>query len=711
MITHFSQEELATFGAPTVAKEEQLGLETAESHQKKTQAHLNKLHGLYNGTAPTLYKPYMFYTSGYDRRTKQFFTLGRSETNNMKAGLEQEYTKVMNQIVKPIREAMYMIIVRQTIPLYCSEAFNSTVCRSLIGKAIMDKELELDNVQHHTNPDAAIDIHMNPKSLDYKYVAFVKNFDQKIVKRVNLTIDFEAAKAEFSKMVGKGKDYHAGVIGHLAKQEFWMATTSRHGAGDEDVYELLGEWFQEKGGLFKEQPAKFNEEGADLLTKETWDAELKSTADKLRELYKGPGEVLYRHYEFNVVVYHRSSHVISSLLRTRYWNMKEAVRAMNQIVYNNIIKAETDEAYLYFVSETTAFHCSEGALDTEICQRMLGWALFHKHLVPEDHLLFNTHIPDSSPEAKYVAYLRDKKTKEVVRQNLTKEYAKSATQFKEYTQSADAKYSAGIIGHTTKAGWWTPYSELVGDHHNFDVFQLLAEYCQKTLKTHINQGNDEKAANLTIRTAIEAKWKGELEALQGLYKGKGETMQHSQYSFTAIYHEHSHAISVGTHHTGKNMKAHITHNARWIYDHIVKTLKPYDYIIGFGKTRAVLHCSDGKPTESITCQRLIGWSIAHNQFQEGGKLAWDATDDKRLYDNRVPKLTEKHEYYALVHDHRKEGSGIKKMVLGNSAQATQALAAYKALFTAAKAEYTVGVFLDSKEGGINNHLVTHFTGN
>jgi hypothetical protein len=50
---------------------------------------------------------------------------------------------------------------------------------------------------------------------------------------------------------------------------------------------------------------------------------------------------------------------------------------------------------------------------------------------------------------------------------------------------------------------------------------MLAEFCQKTLMTHKDSGNDEKAANVTTRAALEKKWKGELEGLKGLYKGKG----------------------------------------------------------------------------------------------------------------------------------------------------------------------------------------------
>jgi hypothetical protein len=82
---------------------------------------------------------------------------------------------------------------------------------------------------------------------------------------------------------------------------------------------------------------------------------------------------------------------------------------------------------------------------------------------------------------------------------------------------------------------------------------------------------------------------------------------------------------MGSQQNSKNLKAAFNAHANWIYNHIVKTMRPYDYIIAVGSSRAVLQCSDGKPEESVTCQRLIGWSIAKNYLRYGGQLSWDAT--------------------------------------------------------------------------------------
>jgi hypothetical protein len=108
--------------------------------------------------------------------------------------------------------------------------------------------------------------------------------------------------------------------------------------------------------------------------------------------------------------------------------------------------------------------------------------------------------------------------------------------------------------------------------------------------------------------------------------------------------------------------------SRWVYTHIIKTLKPIHYIMASGDSRALFACSDGKVTESLICQRMIGYSIAHNWFREGGKLAWDQFDQPRLFDNKISANSDKFEYYALVTNHRLEEPAIERVSLGNSAQ-------------------------------------------
>ena len=55
-------------------------------------------------------------------------------------------------------------------------------------------------------------------------------------------------------------------------------------------------------------------------------------------------------------------------------NLKQAMMSMTQAVYDKIIKAETNEAYLMLVQDTAPIYCSEqeeGKLNTELCKRLL----------------------------------------------------------------------------------------------------------------------------------------------------------------------------------------------------------------------------------------------------------------------------------------------------------------------------------------------------
>lgn len=548
------------------------------------------------------------------------------------------------------------------------------------------------------------------------------------MKRVNITNNYQNSYKTMQGMVGRGKDYDIGFLGHTSKQHFWKT-------GDiklYDCWQLLGEWLQTKGNMFKEAPKPLDEKTANTMLKEEWVAYLKDQTTKLQGLYKGSGEALFHRHLWYVVSIDRASnqfHVTHGAWDT---NMKNAVRNMGRSVYNTIVKPERDWAYLYLVKQTTAFHCSEGALDAvEMCRTMLGWAIYHRYLDPKDRVFYNPYLPSNHADAKFVAYLRDGASKEIVKLNLTQDYGKSVKMYNELRNSKVGsyqslaqesegkvavaslpKYVAGVIGHSQRSGWWLPYSLMVGDVQYFDIYHMLAEYTQKTLNVHKTSGNDEKAANVTTRKSIETKWKAELDTLQKLYKGKGETLQRTQYSFVATFHEHSNEIKIGSQYNSRSLKAAYNYHSRWIYNTIIKTFQPLEYIIGLGSSRALLQCSDGKPTESVPCQRMIGWAVANGYFREGNaKLAWDATDEKRLCDNRIAPQSDLFEYYALVMDHRKDGAPIKKIVLGNAAQRSEALGAYKALFQGgAQAEATAGVFIDKRSCSINSYRMTRYKG-
>jgi hypothetical protein len=191
---------------------------TTDDAKAQRQEIVKKLRGLYTGKfGSPLYKPYTFSAYVYDNE-KNTIRHFHSRTTNMKAGLMNVFSQLNNYMIKPLLDATYVILVDETEPLYCSEEnnFEAPMCQLLIGAAIHQNHLKLDHMQHHNNPNRAINTDLSPQSLDYKFLAYVQD-SEGAVKRVNLTTDQASSVTMFKTLVGEGKDYQIGIIGHSAK--------------------------------------------------------------------------------------------------------------------------------------------------------------------------------------------------------------------------------------------------------------------------------------------------------------------------------------------------------------------------------------------------------------------------------------------------------------------------------------------------------------
>jgi hypothetical protein len=207
---------------------------------------VKKLRGLYTGKfgAP-LYKPYTFsgYVYDHDKNSVRHF---HSRSPNMKAGLMKVFSQMNTYMIKPLLDASYVILVDETAPLYCSDDndFKEPICRLLIGAALHQNHLKFDHEQNHNNPNRAINTDLSPKSLDYKFIAYVQDSDG-AVKRINLTADQSSSVTMFKNIVGEGKDYQIGIIGHSAKQQWLNTVTELKGPqANHDVFQMLTTWCQ-----------------------------------------------------------------------------------------------------------------------------------------------------------------------------------------------------------------------------------------------------------------------------------------------------------------------------------------------------------------------------------------------------------------------------------------------------------------------------------
>lgn len=189
LMVSYAQQKLEAFGEVPVT-EKGIGRMTTDDAKAKRQELVGKLKGLYTGKfGSPLYKPYTFsgYVYDHEKSSVRHF---HSRTSNMKAGLMNVFSQMNTYMIKPLLDASYVILVDETEPLYCSDEnkFEQPICRLLIGAALYDNHLKFDDGQNHNNPNRAINTDLSPKSLDYKFIAYVQDFEG-AVKRINLTAD------------------------------------------------------------------------------------------------------------------------------------------------------------------------------------------------------------------------------------------------------------------------------------------------------------------------------------------------------------------------------------------------------------------------------------------------------------------------------------------------------------------------------------------
>jgi hypothetical protein len=173
-------------------------------------------------------------------------------------------------------------------------------------------------------------------------------------------------------------------------------------------------------------------------------------------------------------------------------NMKQAMRSMTKSIYDKIIKPETNEAYLMLVQDTVPFHCSEGELNTEICQRLIGYAILTKNIfVPRKAI--DGGIAPSSNAYRYVAYLKDSEGK-VSKVDLPKDETEAKAQYKnmfKFNKDAEVTYVTGLLGHSARQDkFMNMRSKYLADSWEgsrkgmayFDTYELIAEYLQSELE-------------------------------------------------------------------------------------------------------------------------------------------------------------------------------------------------------------------------------------
>jgi hypothetical protein len=190
---------------------------------------------------------------------------------------------------------------------------------------------------------------------------------------------------------------------------------------------------------------------------------------------------LFQNYEFWLSVVQKDDGKLAKHLIGRSDDVQQAVERYEKFLKANYIHKDIPIEALYYVKEAGTIGCTSG-VETRVCQRMIGEALRSYNLgrssiEPAQPVYMSYNTPEQ--ESRYFAVVKDLKTDEVKKYNLTlRDQGKAVTQFDKLT--AD-KEKIGALGFNGMPGnpRWIKFEKHQGTSADIDV--ALAQFAQQRL--------------------------------------------------------------------------------------------------------------------------------------------------------------------------------------------------------------------------------------
>ena len=205
---------------------------------------------------------------------------------------------------------MLLISNSLTGPLWCSEGdLDKDECRRLIGHTIKQGVKWIDA----SYDSVAVDKYIPSGDEDYQYQAYVAK-DDGDVKLVNLTNNWGYATSTYNNLFkgGKDREYNVGIIAHSARQGFWhpksLLTGNEKGLDSQALYV---KYMQKEHKLYSAK--EISEKAARLNTTKVVNDNLEKQWKKIKELFTGSGDQLFKRYKFVVVTYHKRARQLSQI--------------------------------------------------------------------------------------------------------------------------------------------------------------------------------------------------------------------------------------------------------------------------------------------------------------------------------------------------------------------------------------------------------------
>ena len=283
--------------------EKSAGLKTLNDHNKGNREAFDTLKGLFKGNNAQLYKNINFFIATYDLKSNRISKPRQIGNRHFRNAYMDLANWAYNNIIRRenVRQEWIFGVAETGIPFYCSEEFNTEYCRRLIGYSTISRWFfENKKLYNHT---------LGPADKEYSYVAYVGKYEYgkglQDIDRIPLTKNLQESIKAYEAMFTKDKDgkqkYNVGVVGHTTLNRYYKQISFFKGAARyHDVYELLTQWAQTNIKIFNE--VSIDEKGIEVMTTAEANAKTSELYNKVRSIYKGKNERLFRNYQLTALV-------------------------------------------------------------------------------------------------------------------------------------------------------------------------------------------------------------------------------------------------------------------------------------------------------------------------------------------------------------------------------------------------------------------------
>jgi hypothetical protein len=159
------------------------------------------------------------------------------------------------------------------------------------------------------------------------------------------------------------------VIGHTQKHEWHNPVSALRGAGkDLDVWQAIAIYAQTELELFNTDA--LTEKAARIVTKKEILKKQQKALEKLRGLWKGSGERLYRPYRFHLVFMDRTGAKRISHTNQNSWALKSSFDYHINFIFNRFVKKNRDFAWLWLSGDNGMSLFCSAEMATNECQTL-----------------------------------------------------------------------------------------------------------------------------------------------------------------------------------------------------------------------------------------------------------------------------------------------------------------------------------------------------